>query len=64
MVHLPCWFLGAFRIIQVEQPRRCLDYAEIDARLIFSCGWHISRDGKDVYFTRSVWVKILAFSMV
>ncbi len=26
-----------------------LDYAEPDARLIFSCGWHISRDGKDVY---------------
>ncbi len=26
-----------------------LDYARPDARLIFSCGWHISRDGKDVY---------------
>lgn len=26
-----------------------LDYSEDDARLIFSCGWHISRDGKDVY---------------
>jgi hypothetical protein len=26
-----------------------LDAAEPDARLIFSCGWHISRDGKDVY---------------
>jgi len=26
-----------------------LDYAEPGARLIFSCGWHISRDGKDVY---------------
>ena len=26
-----------------------LDYAEQNARLIFSCGWHISRDGKDVY---------------
>ena len=26
-----------------------LDYAEPDARLIFSCGWHISRDGKDQY---------------
>ena len=26
-----------------------LDYAPSDARLIFSCGWHISRDGKDVY---------------
>ncbi|GAB5426439.1 MAG: hypothetical protein Crog4KO_35860 [Crocinitomicaceae bacterium] len=26
-----------------------LDYARPDARLIFSCGWHITRDGKDVY---------------
>jgi hypothetical protein len=26
-----------------------LDLAEPGARLIFSCGWHISRDGKDVY---------------
>ena len=26
-----------------------MDFAEEGARLIFSCGWHISRDGKDVY---------------
>ena len=26
-----------------------LDYAPPTARLIFSCGWHITRDGKDVY---------------
>jgi len=26
-----------------------LDYARPDARLIFSCGWHISMDGQDVY---------------
>ncbi len=26
-----------------------LDLAEPDARLVFSCGWHISRDGEDVY---------------
>ena len=25
-----------------------LDYAEEGARLVFSCGWHISRDGKDI----------------
>ena len=25
-----------------------LDYASPGARLIFSCGWHITRDGKDV----------------
>jgi hypothetical protein len=26
-----------------------LDYAQPGARLIFSCGWHITRDGKDEY---------------
>jgi hypothetical protein len=26
-----------------------LDYARPDARLIFSCGWHITYDGQDVY---------------
>ena len=26
-----------------------LDHAEPGARLVFSCGWHISRDGQDVY---------------
>ena len=26
-----------------------LDYARPGARLIFSCGWHITMDGKDVY---------------
>lgn len=26
-----------------------LDFARPGARLIFSCGWHITRDGKDVY---------------
>jgi NAD(P)-dependent dehydrogenase (short-subunit alcohol dehydrogenase family) len=26
-----------------------LDYARPGARLVFSCGWHISMDGKDVY---------------
>lgn len=29
-----------------------LDYAHPDARLVFSCGWHITRDGKDVYSSR------------
>jgi hypothetical protein len=29
--------------------RAVLDFAPPRARLIFSCGWHISRDGKDVY---------------
>lgn len=26
-----------------------LDFAEPDARLIFSCGWHITKDGRDEY---------------
>lgn len=26
-----------------------MDFSRQGARLIFSCGWHISRDGKDVY---------------
>jgi len=26
-----------------------MDFAEPNARLIFSCGWHITRDGKDQY---------------
>ncbi|SFB48471.1 NAD(P)H-binding [Amycolatopsis marina] len=29
-----------------------LDYAPADARLVFSCGWHISRDGRDLYSLR------------
>ena len=28
-----------------------LDFARPGARLIFSCGWHITRDGKDLYST-------------
>lgn len=28
-----------------------LDFAKPGARLIFSCGWHITRDGEDVYST-------------
>ena len=29
-----------------------LDFSDPDARLIFSCGWHISMDGQDVYSRR------------
>jgi uncharacterized protein YbjT (DUF2867 family) len=29
-----------------------LDYAPPGARLVFSCGWHITRDGKDAYSWR------------
>jgi hypothetical protein len=41
-----------------------LDYAEKDARLIFSCGWHITRDGQDVYpFFFRAGVKLMAWVM-
>lgn len=32
--------------------RAVMDAARPGARLIFSCGWHITRDGKDVYSTK------------
>lgn len=32
-----------------------LDYARPGARLVFSCGWHITRDGQDVYSRRFRW---------
>lgn len=32
-----------------------LEHAEPGARLVFSCGWHITRDGKDVYSRRLRW---------
>ncbi len=39
-----------------------LDHAEPNARLIFSCGWHISRDGKDQYSKKFLWmVKIFGW---
>jgi hypothetical protein len=40
-----------------------LDYAEPDARLVFSCGWHITRDGKDVY-TPKLKATVTFFSLV
>jgi len=33
-----------------------LDCAEPGARLVFSCGWHITRDGRDVYSRRFLWL--------
>ena len=32
-----------------------LDFARPGARLVFSCGWHITRDGKDVYSRSFLW---------
>jgi hypothetical protein len=39
-----------------------LDHAPPEARLIFSCGWHITRDGLDRYSTKlKLFVKIFGF---
>jgi hypothetical protein len=35
-----------------ETAQAVLDFARPGARLVFSSGWHISRDGKDVYSLR------------
>lgn len=32
-----------------------LDYADPGARLVFSCGWHITRDGQDVFPRKLRW---------
>jgi hypoxanthine-guanine phosphoribosyltransferase len=39
-----------------------LDDSPDDARLIFSCGWHITRDGKDKYpLSLRVFVGVFGF---
>ena len=39
-----------------------LDQAEPRARLVFSCGWHITRDGKDQYSKKLLWeVKVFGW---
>jgi hypothetical protein len=40
-----------------------LDYARPGARLIFSCGWHITRDGQDVY-SRSFKATLMAATWI
>lgn len=37
-----------------------LDHAEPHARLVFSCGWHITRDGEDVYSPLFLWILAIA----
>ena len=32
-----------------------LDHSLPDARLVFSCGWHITLDGQDVYSRKMMW---------
>ncbi|GAA5522185.1 NAD(P)H-binding protein [Aliifodinibius salicampi] len=39
-----------------------LDFAEPGARLIFSCGWHITKDGKDEYSWKlEVFLKVVGW---
>jgi NAD(P)-dependent dehydrogenase (short-subunit alcohol dehydrogenase family) len=39
-----------------------LDFAPPGVRLIFSCGWHITRDGKDVYsLSLKIFVKVFGW---
>jgi hypothetical protein len=39
-----------------------LDHAQPDARLIFSCGWHITRDGQDAYSRKfKVFIKLIGW---
>ena len=45
----PCWCPGAPATTRPARPRPCSTTPSPGARLIFSCGWHITRDGKDVY---------------
>lgn len=40
-----------------------LDHARPGARLVFSCGWHITRDEKDVYSRRFRWL-VAAFGVI
>ncbi len=40
-----------------------LDYAPPDARLVFSCGWHITRDGEDRY-SRGFRVMVALFGWI
>ncbi|MET8539842.1 NAD(P)H-binding protein [Kitasatospora sp. NPDC004799] len=44
-----------------------LDHARPGARLVFSCGWHITRDGKDRYsrmFTLGLWTATVLGKLV
>ena len=46
MLHVPFSQLGNY---SSGTAQAVLDYAEPHARLVFSCGWHITKDGQDVY---------------
>lgn len=44
-----CWFPGVSSSTRRERRRQCSTWPSRAPRLIFSCGWHITRDGKRVY---------------
>ena len=46
-----------------ETAQAVLDYAREGARLVFSCGWHITYDGKDVYSKSFKWI-VAAFGLI
>nr|WP_240769805.1 hypothetical protein [Nocardioides sp.] len=48
----PCWCRGECTTYASGTAQAVLDLSPLDARLVFSCGWHITRDGKDVYSRR------------
>ena len=44
-----CSSREGYTVTRRERPRRSWTTREPGARLVFSCGWHITRDGQDVY---------------
>jgi hypothetical protein len=50
-----CWPEPWTRFSARTTAQAVLDLAAPGARLVFSCGWHITRDGQDVYPRRLKW---------
>ena len=48
--------VGGFQQYSTGTAQAVLDHAEPGARLVFSCGWHITRDGKDIYTRKFRWL--------
>ncbi len=56
---LPYWFLGGVQQYLSGTAQAVLDHARRGARLVFSCGRHITRDGQDKYSRTFKWVVIV-----
>jgi len=63
MACLLCWLPGRVDKYASGTAQAVLDHAEPDARLIFSFGWHITRDGLDVSSWRT-WAVVSTFCRV